>query len=301
MNINQAYSIFELSSSASDEDIKKKYKELSKKLHPDRNKEKNAEQKFKDVNAAYDILKNRNKQNSFSDFFQGGFSYQQVINYENIEIETKISFKDSVLGCKKDISYERDVCCKSCNGAGQSAVNNGCTQCHGSGIQTSREGNAIFRQLCSKCQGIRKTENCKKCDASGKLKTETKLQVNIPAGILNKANLRLEGMGNFVSNFMMMQNMTDVILKVSVEDYHDLRIENLDVVSVLKLEFKEAIHGCEMSVKTIDGDKKIKIPRLSKNKEEVIIEKLGVARKGNHRVILNIEYPSNILEIVKEA
>lgn len=320
MKLSEAYSILELSSNASPEEAKKKYRSLTKKYHPDLNKEPDAEDKFKKINEAYECVKsgkgNEPEYNSshnhqswsmgidLNDLFGQHRSQQHRIrNESNIALKASISFKESVLGHKHNLSYKRKVKCESCDGSGSKLINNGCSECGGQGVIITRQGNMITQRACHKCHGRHQSENCAECKTNGFLEVETSISVNIPAGISNGQTLRLQHMGNYsgsVSNFMGMSDMyTDANLSVCVEDSNGMSIVGSDVISHLNISLYDALQGCSKNVITIDGEKSININCKSKNKDEVIIPKLGLNKVGNHRVILNVEYPENVEDLIK--
>src|ERR1700690_4210551 len=133
MDLKTAYSILELSSEASPEEAKKKYRELSKKRHPDIDKTLGAEERFKKINEAYQVVSTGESTdrvpesqnwNPFIKRSYSEFSVQHEIHAEIISLSTSISFVESVLGCKKDIKYKRNVKCQICNGIGEQTINN---------------------------------------------------------------------------------------------------------------------------------------------------------------------------------
>jgi molecular chaperone DnaJ len=323
MKIEECYSTLGLSPNASDDEAKKKYRELSKQWHPDVNKSSESSEKFKKINEAYDRIKNKNFQNDHGNFsesnpFQGGMNFniqdffnfagfggssnqssQKVRNLPEIEIPIGISFKESVFGCKKELSFSRYIKCESCDGNGKRTTNNGCDQCHGIGRITSQKGNMVFTSPCTKCRGKVSFEKCKDCSEEGSKSTTTTISVNIPAGISNDT-LRLGGIGHFVGNHPFGARHSDVYVHVRVITENDFYLQDGDVMSKLSISLLDALQGCEKQVNTLDGEKTISISPLSKNKDEIIIPKLGVARKGNQKVILNVEYPSNIEGLISQ-
>lgn len=310
MNLNEAYTILELSPGVTPEEAKKKYRELTKKWHPDINKEPEAEDKFKKINEAYQCVQNgkgNDKEeyidNPFSGF--GGFnpfgSSRRVREYDFSPIvnKTNISFKESVTGCKRDIKYARKAKCQECNGEGISLLNNGCDKCGGRGQITGRQGMMIFTQTCDKCHGKVKTKSCEKCAATGVIDSEVSIQVTIPPGIRDGNILKLGGMGHFMANFMGMEQHSDAFLQVEVANDPDLTLIDDNVVSNLTISLLESLKGCKKTVKTIMGDMEIEIKPQSKNKDEVIIPKLGVNLIGNQRVIIDIKYPLDISKLIE--
>ena len=310
MNLHDAYKELNLSEGATPEEAKKAFKKAAAKYHPD-NKDSGNEEKFKKINEAYSTIQSGKVDNDsveqnwspfqgFGPFVQQvNFAKQRQINIEHIQLETTISFKESVLGVKKEIKYNRKSRCNNCDGNGQFKLNNGCKKCGGSGTIVSQNKNMVFSQTCDQCRGRTSTQNCTDCNGSGSIDSETSLQVSIPGGIQNCNILRLQGMGNFVGSSFMGEQSTDAYLRVIVIQEPGLSIDGQDVVSSLNISLLEALIGCDKTVKTILGEKTVKINPMSKNKEEVIIETAGVNRKGNQRVILDVEYPKDISKLIE--
>ena len=312
MNLKEAYSILELDSKASPEEAKKKYRELTKKYHPDVNKEADAEGKFKKINEAYQVVStgkgtdreeiryhNRQPQNPFNPFDPFGRQGRQpnIVAF-HIELHTTISFKESVLGCRKDLKFIRQGKCPVCDGQGSSVLDNGCTKCKGKGTVTMQRGNMIFTSTCDQCHGRVKMEECKSCSAGGVVDTEVSVSVNIPGGVIDGNVLRLGGMGNFAGSMMGMDQYTDAHLHINVTPETGLSLDGADVVSSVEISLLEALRGCSKSVKTVLGNKDIDIKPMSRNKEEVIISRMGVNRIGNQRVILDVKYPKDISKLI---
>ena len=310
MNLQEAYSILELSQGASQDEAKKKYRELTKKYHPDINKEPGAEDKFKKINEAYGCIQSGKgtdieepvfTRNPFSGFGFNPFGNQRQRNYQprHIQINETISFKESVFGCKKNISFNRKIKCPDCNGEGEQKLNNGCDKCHGIGTVTMRQGNMIFAMTCDKCGGMIKSQPCDKCNSTGAINSEASVEVNVPGGIRNGNILRLSGMGDFVGNFMSSEQHTDAHLLISVTPHPLLKLIDNDVVSTLTISLLESLTGCSKSIETLNGVQEIEIKPKSRNKEEVIIPKLGVNRIGSQRVIFDVQYPDDVSHLAE--
>jgi molecular chaperone DnaJ len=303
MKLKEAQDILGLSKDATPEEAKKKYRDLAKEYHPDINKEIGAEEKFKKINQAYHVIQNgeepdpvsranpfhRSPFNPFNDFFQRQETFHPA---DNIDVSTTISFRESVLGCKKDIKFSRQTKCKDCNGQGQTQLNNGCVKCGGKGQVASKRGNMIMFQVCDKCQGRVQTANCSACSTEGIMNAESSVNVSIPGGIQNGNVLRLGGMGHYVgSSFMFTDQHTDVHLRVIVKPEPELSIQGMHVVSILEISLLEALRGCEKSVMTIDGKQVVKIASMARNRDEIVLPKMGVNRVGDQKVILDVQYP----------
>lgn len=309
MNTKEAYKVLGLSDQSSLDEVKKKYKELSKKYHPDVNKEIGSEEKFKKINEAYDRIKkgddpqpefNSHGFNPFeSDFFGNIFNRAHKRHVpENITLNTNISFNDSVLGTKKNISFNRKIKCQSCNGQGQVKLDNGCDKCQGRGQIAIKRGSMVFIQTCDKCYGKSSLEECSKCSGLGSLDTEASITVTIPGGVSDGNILRIAGMGNFIGQFMGADQSSDVHLHINVELDPDLILDGADVISTIDVSLLEALTGCTKTVKTVLGDKNIYINPASKHNEYVTIPNVGVNKKGSQKVILNVNYPNNLDNII---
>jgi molecular chaperone DnaJ len=326
MNIEEAYKILGVASSATDDEIKKAYKKLAKTHHPD--VDKTNPDKFKKINQAHDMIKdhraNPNKYNgsfrtsgnaygsvSINDIFSGFSNHfrQSPKNRtpEHINTQVKISFKEAVMGCEKDISYTRNIKCAECKGEGVNYKSNGCDACDGFGKVIKESGNMRFVQSCNKCYGKNvEDNNCLLCDGSGIQTEDVRGSVAIQAGRHSGDVLRMQGRGNFIESNMFGEQYTDVFVQIIVEREVGLELINNDVVSSLSISLRDALSGCERTVKTIDGDRVITIEKMTHHKDEVRIANLGAkGTNGVQRVIINIEYPQahlidKMIELMKE-
>lgn len=302
MNLKEAYSILEIPNTATPEEAKKKYRELTKKYHPDVNKEAGSEERFKKINEAYQVISgkgtDRDQQAQGTPFDHFGGMRRKVRPHEVIELHTTLNFKDSILGSKQDLKYNRKAKCSNCGGNGQYALSNGCDKCGGRGQIVMQQDGMVMIQTCDKCYGRVQTQSCSDCNGEGTLDSEASITVTVPGGVQTGNILRLGGMGNFVGSMFGFDQHTDVHLHVKVTPEPGLRLDGSDVVSDLEISLLEALQGCKKTVKTIMGDKDIDIKPMSKNKDEVVIPRLGVNRTGNQRICLSVKYPDNINSLI---
>lgn len=306
MNLKEAYSILEISPEATPEEAKKQYRKLTKQYHPDVNKEPDAEAKFKKINEAYQIVstgKSTDREEMHWQTQQGGFNpfsgFGGPIHQEdNVHLETTISFKESILGCTKELKITRKHKCVTCEGKGTTPLPNGCLKCGGKGEVSGRRGNMIFTSTCTACGGRVSREKCKTCSGKGREMAESTITVAIPPGVPNDATLRLDGVGHFVGNFMMMDQYTNALLHVHVTAEEGLSLVGKDVVYTLELSLLDALKGCDKEINTIKGLQTVQVPPLSRNREEIIMPGLGVAGKGNQRVVLDVRYPEDVNHLI---
>lgn len=308
MNLKEAYSILEIPQSASPEEAKKKYRKLTKEYHPDINKDPGAEEKFKKINEAYQYISS-GKGTSKDVFSQSGgrepfnpfnpFGKQAVRSIEHINLNTTISFKESILGCQKELKFHHKTKCKQCDGEGQITLSNGCSKCGGRGQVVTQHGNMIFTQSCSDCHGRVQVDICKVCHQQGVVDAEASITVSIPAGVKNSNVLRLGGIGNFAGSFGPLEQYTDVHLYLNVTPEPGLSLDGNTVVSNISISLLEALRGCKKNVNTIMGSKEIEIKPKFKNKDEVTLPNLGVGGSGTQKVIVNVEYPEDINILIR--
>lgn len=333
MNLDQAYRIFGLDQSASDDDIKKRFREMSKTLHPDVNKSENADEKFKELNSAYQLLQTRNDVNpftrrqnsapppqSYGSGFSGfpGFGFPNIgdifnthtannirQNVENIMIELEITFAESVYGVTKNIQYNRDIACSNCDGNGFINKHNNCNACGGRGFVESRNGNMVMRTMCNKCYNRKNTEKCNVCNAKSYVNSTTSLSVKIPPGIKDGMMMKMGGAGNYAGNLGGSQHIfSDAIARIKVKNNTGLNIVGDNVVFNAKIDFSNAILGTEVSVPTPLENEflKIKVPPFSKNKDVINIPNLGVGYNGSLEICLDVQMPdkTNAVEIFSQ-
>jgi molecular chaperone DnaJ len=302
MRLSEAYDILSLPQTANLEDCKQRYKLLAKQYHPDLNKDPSASDRMKEINEAYQCIQNgkgNEREASQPHNPWGGFHRQQTIQLEHIQVNLTIDFKESVLGCKKEIKYARTSKCAACDGHGQVKLDNGCLECKGRGQITKQHHGMIMVSTCPKCHGKSNLANCSTCQGEGTTHADTSVQVSVPAGILDGNTLRLQNMGNYAGSIMgIMEQHTDVLCTITVIPEVGLSIEGKSVITTLPISLLDAIKGCHRQVKTIFGEREIIIPPASRNKEEVIVPRCGVSGTGDQRVILDVQYPANIDKLV---
>lgn len=334
MKLQEAFKELELDESATQDEIKKKFRQLSKKYHPDVNKDKDAEAKFKRVSEAHDILKDPTKAEDNQTQFQGnpfqggfgginiqdifngfqGFNQQRFLGKErhtnHAIVHITISFAESIMGCTKTIEFQRYVKCddNSCDGLGGKAGEK-CIECNGSGMKSNQQkhNNQTFitRSQCNKCNGAGgKVEYCKKCSGYGSVSSQAKFEVKLVAGLNDGQQVRLNGAGNYIAEAGG-YDAGWVIVKVKSEPEFK-RIDN-NIYSEVQISLVEALNGVKKKIKNVDGaEEEITINKLAKNKDNIVLKHKGVGYKNNdHRqkgdqiVEIIVNYPADIDKLVE--
>jgi molecular chaperone DnaJ len=300
MKLSEAYNILGVQPNADPEAVKKQYKKLTREFHPDINKEAGAEEKFKKINEAYQVVTSGKEEgaqipwqgfNPFANMDPFGMNQQVIHPADPVSLHINISFKDSILGCKKELKFNRKIKCTECQGNGKTVIPSNCTECQGKGRKVVTQGHMTFVTTCNKCYGKVETKNCVKCNSQGTLTTDTAISVNVPGGIQNGNILRLSHMGNFITTFGPLDQYSDAHLSVSVEADPELSLHGTDVVCTVSIPLVQAITGTSKTVRTILGSQEVMVPAKSKHKDEIILTKLGVNGVGNQKVVLHVDYP----------
>lgn len=344
------YEILGVSRSASADDIKKAYRKLALKYHPDKNPgDKDAEAKFREATEAYEVLSDQEKRARYDQFGHAGMGGQQGFGGSGEGMEDifeafgsvfgemfgnarggkggrakrtgpapqrghdlsqhiQISFKESFLGCKKEIKVYHFCPCETCSGTGAKAGSKPdmCGQCHGTGAIQYRQGFFAMQQACGACQGqgfVIKNP-CSTCRGQTRTQKYDKLTITIPAGIYNNAELRIVGKGDAG---VFGGEAGDLYITVSVESDKTYFRRDNDLVTKLMLTYPQLVLGCQIEIELIDGTKEtIRVPKGCAIGKEIILDGKGFAKlktpgKGNLIIITGCEIPTKISEDAKKA
>ncbi|MDG6335390.1 molecular chaperone DnaJ [Glaesserella parasuis] len=298
MSKKDYYEVLGLQKGASEQEIKRAYKRLAAKHHPDKNQgSKEAEEKFKEIKEAYEVLGDNEKramydqyghqafehgggaggfggfggggfggfEDIFSEMFGGGFGgggrRQRVVRGDDLLYDLEITLEEAVRGVKKDIRIRTLVQCDTCHGSGAEAGSKveTCPHCHGSGRVRRQQGFFMTETVCPSCHGTgRKIEKpCKSCHGDGRVEKTKNLSVTIPAGVDTGNQLRLSGEGAAGENGA---PAGDLYVVIHVKD-HDIFVrDGSNLYCEVPISFTMAALGGEIEVPTLDGRVKLKIP-----------------------------------------
>ena len=290
------YELLGVKKTDSSDTIKKAYKKLALKYHPDKaeaDKKKEYEDKFKEINEAYSTLEDAEKRRrydsgetssaghhassgfsggDFSDILRdlfggrGGYSDDEEEEEDsNLSFKLTIDFKEAVFGCEKEILIKKNIFCSMCDGTGaQDKQLETCDRCDGQGrlkINQKTPFGVISRIVsCEDCNGEGQIpeHKCSHCHGAGIITSKEKVKVKIPAGIDNGQTLRVKHAGNAVKH----GEQGDLFLFIQVTPDKIFKREGFDVHMDLAITFAQAALGCEINVPTLAGeDIKIKIDK----------------------------------------
>lgn len=340
MSKRDYYEVLGVSKTASKDEIKKAYRKLSKQYHPDLNKEAGADEKFKEIAEAYEVLSDDTKRAQYDQFghadpnqgFGGGFGGGGFGGFEDIfssffgggrrsdpnaprkgddlQYRMNISFEDAVFGKQTEIEIPKEETCETCHGSGAKRGTDPkkCDTCSGTGqINQAVDtpfGRMVNRRTCSSCSGTGKiiVEKCNSCHGAGTVQKRKKIKVNIPAGVDDGQQLRVAGQGEPGING---GPAGDLYIVFRVREHEYFEREGDDIYYELKLTFPQAALGDEIEVPTIHGKVKLKIPAGTQSGAQFRIKDKGVKNvhgygTGHQYVIVKVMTPTKLTEKQKQ-
>ena len=324
------YEVLGINRNANESDIKKAYRKLSKKHHPDVGGDENI---FKEINEAYSVLSDAEKKNNYdryghesnhhngfgnmnmNDLFRnfgfggGGFNHhhQGPKFGQDLRINITLTLEEILNGVNKTFKYNRNGACNTCNAAGGHDKIT-CSVCQGQGsiMQQVRTPIGILQnvEVCHNCngEGYSYANTCGTCQGQGVQRGEQEISVDIPAGINDGSTLIYNGMGNAIKG----GNAGKLIISITELGHKDYVRNGNDLKYNLKLTYPQLVLGDKIEIPTIDGNIiKIHVPEFSKTNDNLRINGKGMKImntdvRGDMYIILDVEFPKKINEEERE-
>lgn len=325
------YQILGVDKSASKDEIKKAYRKIAMKFHPDKNPDnKEAEEKFKQASEAYEILSDDEKRNRFDRFgsvdsnFQGGSSFNMDDIFsqfgdifgsftnrgghkrqrrgKDLRVTVKVDLNDIIFGTTKKIKYQRNVKCNTCSGEGGSEITT-CLVCQGKGfrdyVQNTPFGQIRQSAVCSHCNGEGKTmkNKCNTCYGNGVVRKEEIVDIEIPKGAYDGTYMTMPQYGNEIKNGIPGDLQ---IVVTEIEDIQFKRQES-DLIYNVHINVIDAILGIDKKLKLPHGNEiKYTISQGSTHGKILRIKGKGVPNahfpgyQGDLLIKVNLDVPSEI-------
>jgi molecular chaperone DnaJ len=324
----------------SDEDaIRAAYRKLAHLYHPDKTGgDKPAEDKLKEINEAYDVLKNKEKRarydrfgssgagagaqgfgggfgagSPFDDIFdaffsgtRGGGGPRTAARGDDLEYRLHLSLREAAHGTSKTIRFKRHENCQECSGSG-AAKGSGvdrCTQCGGTGQVRMSQGFFSITRTCPRCQGAGGVikDPCPACGGSGSAVAQRELTVKIPPGVDTGSRLRMSGEGEGGRSG---GPRGDLYVFLEVEEDEVFTREGNDLLCEVPVSFSQAILGAEIKVPSLDGETDLKIPAGTQSGTVFRMRSLGIPdvrgyHKGDLLITVEIETPTKLTKEQKE-
>lgn len=333
------YDVLGVERQASDTELKKAYRELALKYHPDKNRgNRESEERFKEVSEAYYVLKDSERRMKYDRLlsakrfekkdledvfdFRGNVNeiFEQLFREifggaslgihdkkgSDIRINHSIDFMTAALGSEIEIKFKRKERCFKCFGSGcqEGTKPARCNKCLGSGRISQRAGRKEMQRLCPVCRGSGNiiTNPCETCNGEGVTAKNVILPVTIPAGVDTGSSLKYVGEGSVgVGN----AGAGDLylVIKVSAHEVFDRKGSNIYLTVPISISL--ATLGGELDVPTLSGEVKLKVPSGTQSHKVFRLKGKGVQNikglgKGDLFVKLTIETPTNLTDEERE-
>ena len=328
------YEVLGVDRNASASQIKAAFRKLAFEYHPDRNRDDGAEEKFKEINEAYEVLSDPEKRETYDRFGHGGEGFfgrgfegfgfdgfgsifdaffggrtstatrRAPERGADLHSSLTITLEEAAFGVEKELTVVRTEHCSQCKGTGSrpGSQPSQCPNCNGSG-QVRRVQQSIFGRftnvtVCPQCRGEGKiiTDPCPQCRGTGKEKCRRNIAVKIPAGVEDGSRIRLSGEGHAGTRGGSSGNL---YLSLSVKKHELFIREDDDILYELPVNFAQAALGTEVDVPTLYGDVRLKIPAGSQTGQVFQLKNKGIPHlqgrgQGDQLVELMVVTPESL-------
>ena len=333
------YEVLGVPRGAGTEEIKRAFRKLAMQYHPDRNKSANAEERFKAISEAYEVLSDPERRAAYDRFgvagvespfakpfegfgfggfgdifdaFFGGTTARRRTPQRGADLRynLKLSFEEAVFGCEKEIEIVRTELCSRCNGlrAEPGTEPEKCQSCGGSGevrrVQQSVFGQFVNVATCDRCGGGGRVipHPCRNCRGSGREKRAKKIEVRIPAGVDSGSQIRISGEGEAGSRGGPRGNL---YLVLSVRRHKFFKRDDHDLLYELDINFAQAALGDKVEIPTLDGRYELSIPAGTQSGEVFGLRGQGVPHlrgsgRGDLLVRVHVVTPTGLSPEQKE-
>ncbi|MGM8364629.1 molecular chaperone DnaJ [Virgibacillus sp. W0181] len=339
MSKRDYYDVLGINKNSSKEEIRKAYRKLARKYHPDVNKEADAEEKFKEAKEAYEVLGNEQKRaqydqfghaatdgqgfgagasdfSGFGDifdmFFGGGQRQDPNAPRQGADLQYTmvLDFEEAIFGKEAEVSIPKEEDCDTCNGSGAKPGTKPktCSYCKGTGQLNTEQntpfGRVVNRRVCHHCQGSGKIipEKCSTCGGSGKVKKHTKVKISIPAGIDEGQQIRVSGRGDAGING---GPPGDLFVVIQIKSHDFFVREGDNIYCELPVTFTQAALGDEIEVPTVHGKVSIKVPAGTQTGRTFRLKGKGVPNvrgygHGDQHIQIRVVTPTKLTSRQKE-
>ena len=339
MSQRDYYEVLGVSKTASEADLKKAYRRLAMKYHPDRNPDDGeAEAKFKEAKEAFEILKNPQKRQAYDQFGHagvdpsagggqgagfGGFgdvfgdmfgdifgnrqgSGERVYRGADLRYDLDLDLEEAVSGVKKSIRIPTSEECDRCdgNGAEPGSKPEQCGTCKGAGQVRMQQGFFSVQQTCPQCRGRGQViaNPCNECKGAGRVRTHKQLDVTIPPGVDTGDRVRLGGQGEPGENN---GPAGDLYVQVNIRPHKIFERDGSNLYCEVPITYATAVLGGELNVPTLSGNAKIKVPPETQTGKRFRLRGKGVKNvrtgiPGDLYCRVEIETPVNLTKKQKD-
>lgn len=330
------YEVLGVSRTAPVDEIKKAYRRLAVKYHPDKNPgDKEAEEKFKEAAEAYSVLSDQEKRANYDRFGHSASSFQGFQGAEftdfadilgdlfgfgdvfggggrrrgnratrgnDLRYDLHLSFQEAVFGKEATLQIPRSITCTTCTGTGAKPGTEPvtCTGCGGRGQVRFNQGFFAVARTCPQCGGAGRViqDPCADCNGAGRIREEKTMTVKIPAGVDDGSRLRLAGEGEAGLNN---GPRGDLYVFISVAEHPKFVRRDYDIHSENSISFTQAALGGQTEIETVHGKETLKITPGIQPDHVFRLRGKGVPfldgnGKGDHYVHVKIRVPTSLTD-----
>jgi molecular chaperone DnaJ len=334
------YEVLGVERNASEDEVRKNYRQCALKYHPDRNPDNpEAVAKFKEATEAFSVLTDAQKrarydqfghagveggfdfsgagigdifshfQDLFSELFSGGGTgrRQGPRRGSDLRLQQRLSFKEAVLGCKREVVVRAPAPCDDCKGSGAApgSKRETCGTCRGAGQVSTARGFIMFSSTCPACrgEGSRIANPCTTCKGAGHVEKTRKVLVTFPAGIDSDQRLRVPAQGVPAPQG---GEPGDLYVDVEVEEHERFERDGIDLVTRAAISFSDAALGTTIKVEMLDDSTlEVDLPAGTQPGDVISIKGKGVPRldgrgRGTLHVQVQVQVPKTLSPRAKE-
>ena len=333
------YEVLGVSREADETEIKKAFRRLARELHPDVNRESDAEERFKEAAEAYEVLSDAERRRTydaygheglrsggydpgagfgsiddiFQAFFGSGFGFgggARAAAGGDVAVEVEVELAEVATGVRREVTYDVVGVCEHChgNGAEPGTPISTCERCGGAGelraVTRTPFGQMVRSTVCDRCGGSGKIPQtpCEVCGGSGRTRQSRTSAVEVPAGIEDGQRLRIAGAGHAGEPGA---PPGDLYVEVRVAADERFEREGTELIGTVSIPATEAMLGTTVTVQTLEGEEEIEVEPGTQPGHRYVLKglglpRLGSRRRGNQRVVLEVFVPTNLSEEQRE-
>ena len=326
------YDVLGVDRTAEPDEIRKAYRDLARRHHPDVSREPDATARFQQINEAYEVLRDEEKRANYDRFGHGGPASSFGTGFDDfggigdvfdaffgggrrsrpgaaqpgtdVRVQVQLEFLEGVFGVETDVNYMRLEPCGTCagNGAAPGTRPTACTACRGTG-QVQRAQRSIFGQfvnvtVCETCGGAGQVveSKCPSCTSVGLERVPVQRNVRVPAGLQPGTELRLTGEGNHGPRG---GAPGDLYIGIDVKPHPVLERDGDNILSNVVINISEAALGAKLEVETADGPSTVKIPAGIQAGTPIRMRGKGAPRlrgsgRGDHFLLVHVATPTKL-------
>lgn len=325
------YEVLDVSRAVDADELKRAYRRLARQYHPDISQKPDAEERFKEINEAYEVLSDAEKRRAYDRFGHAGVDgagytdfggigdiFEEFFGFgsgmrtrqrgprrgNDLQVDLEIGFEEAVFGCEKELGIQRLEVCPECRGSGAEPGTTPvrCNQCNGTGevrhVQQSILGSFVNVTTCPTCQGTGETIAipCRHCRGKKQVRVPRNINVKIPAGVDAGARIRLMGEGEPGLRGGPPGNL---YVMLRVQPHPVFRRSRDDVVLELGINIAQAALGDKVTIPTLEGEETISIPAGTQTGRIFRLRGRGVPHlrrsgRGDLLMVVQVVVPSEL-------